>query len=307
MAEPAMGPTPDSLAVPSARATVRTLLAELTMRLARSRQVECAEREARELLAALLGVQRSWPSLNGDVIVDEDPRERSLAAAAKRLRGAPLAYCVGTAAFRHLTLEIDERALIPRPETEQLVDVALSLVGTSPGGIAVDVGTGSGAIAVALASEARFERVIATDVSADALAVARRNAQLLRSELRTPVEFYQGSLLAPLGDVRARLIVSNPPYVATGEATALPPDVRDWEPPVALFSGTDGLHATARLVRQAAVRLLAGGVLALETDSRRAGAVADLAKGDPRFTEVKVIEDLAGRERFVVARRKEDG
>jgi release factor glutamine methyltransferase len=301
-----MGVTTDSRAVAASAATVRGLLLELTARLADSNVVEDPATEARELLSALLGVQRSWPSLNNDVAIEDAWRERALAAAAKRVRGAPIAYCVGKAAFRHMTLEIDERVLIPRPETEQLVDVALSMVGATAGGTAVDVGTGSGAIALALATEAEFDRVIATDVSADALAVARRNTELLRGALRASVEFRQGSLLAPVGNTRVRLIVSNPPYIANPEAATLPASVRDWEPPIALLSGRDGLRATARLVRQAGERLLPGGALALEADSRRAGAVADLANADPRFTDVKVIKDLAGRERFVVARRKED-
>jgi release factor glutamine methyltransferase len=302
-----MGATTDPRTVVASPTTVRTLLLELTGRLAASAAIQQPESEARELLAALFGVQRSWPILNNDTAVEADWRERALGAAAKRARGAPLAYCVGKAAFRYLTLQVDERVLIPRPETEQLVDVALSSVGPTVGGIAVDVGTGSGAIALALATEAQFDRVIAVDVSADALAVARRNAELLGGTLRAAVDFRQGSLLTPLVDVRARLIVSNPPYIANCEAAALPTSVRDWEPPIALLSAGDGLRVTARLVRQAAERLLPGGVLALEADSRRAGAVADLAEADPRFSDVKVIEDLAGRERFVVARRKEDG
>jgi release factor glutamine methyltransferase len=307
MAETTMGATTDPRAVAEPPVTVRALLLELTGRLAKSDAIQRPKNEARELLAALLGVQRFWPDLNSDAAVEGEWRERALAAAAKRVCGAPLAYCVGKAAFRHLTLEVDERVLIPRPETEQLVDVAISAAGTAAGGIAVDVGTGSGAIALALASEAQFDCVIATDVSLDALAVARRNAERLRRALRATVDFRDGSLLTPLGDMRARLIVSNPPYVANPEAAALPASVRDWEPPIALLSGGDGLHATARLVREAAERLLPGGALALETDSRRAGAVADLAEADSRFTDVKVSKDLAGRERFVVARRKEDG
>jgi release factor glutamine methyltransferase len=302
-----MSATSDSRTLAGDSATVRSLLLELTLRLADSSSVDRPEGEARELLAALLGVPRSWPSLNSGAAVEGGCRDRALAAAAKRVRGAPLAYCVGKAAFRHLTLEIDERVLIPRPETEQLVDVALSTVGGRAGGVAVDVGTGSGAIALALATEAAFDRVVATDVSLDALAVARWNAERLRATLRATVEFHHGSLLSPLGDLRARLIVSNPPYIANPEAAGLPASVRDWEPPIALLSGPDGLRATARLVRQAAERLLPGGALALEVDSRRAGTVADLAAADARFTDVKVINDLAGRERFVVARRKEDG
>jgi release factor glutamine methyltransferase len=302
-----MGATTDRRAVDEPTATVRTLLVELAEQLTGSNVIEQPEKEARELLCALLAESRSWPTLNHDAPIDSAWRERALRAARKRVRGAPLAYCAGRAAFRHMTLEIDERVLIPRCETEQLVDVALATAGGKRGGIAVDVGTGSGAIALALATEAQFDCVFATDVSADALAVARRNAELLHATLQATVEFRQGTLLAPIGEMRVRLIVSNPPYIANPEAGSLPPSVRDWEPPVALLSGRDGLHATARLVRQAAERLLPGGALALEADSRRAGAVADLAKADPRFTDVKVIKDLAGRERFVVARRKEDG
>jgi release factor glutamine methyltransferase len=287
--------------------TVDALLHDLTVRLTEAGTVERPDIEARELLVALLDVQRWWPTLNRAAAVGSELRRRALAAAAKRARGAPRAYCVGKAAFRHMTLEVDERVLIPRPETEQLVDVAMAAIGPATGGTVVDVGTGSGAIALAFASEGRFDRIIATDVSLDALAVARSNADLVRGALRSPVEFYHGSLLAPVSSLHARLIVSNPPYVAAREATDLPPSVRDWEPPVALFSGCDGLTATVRLVRQAPARLLPGGALALETDSRRAGTVADLVKGDPRFTDVRVIKDLAGLDRFVVARRKEDG
>jgi release factor glutamine methyltransferase len=287
--------------------SVRELLGELAGQLARAPAIRQPEAEARELLAALLDEPRCWPSLHAEASLDGSMRESALEAATKRVLGAPLAYCVGKAAFRHMTLEVDERVLIPRPETEQLVDVALSLVGPTSGGVAVDVGTGSGAIALALASEAAFDRVIATDVSDDALAVARRNTERLGGSLRGRVEFRHGSFLTPVGDVRPRLVISNPPYLANPEAIALPASVRDWEPPVALLSGEDGLRATARLLREAAERLIPGGALAVEVDSRRARAVGDLAASDARFTDVKVLRDLAGRERFVVARRKEDG
>jgi release factor glutamine methyltransferase len=224
-------------------------------------------------------------------------------AAERRVRGAPFAYAVGRAAFRHLTLDVDERVLIPRQETEQLVEVALRLVRGTTGGVAVDVGTGSGAIALALASEGPFSRVIATDVSLDALAVARHNAALLRGALRATVELRQGSLLAPLRGERVRLVVSNPPYIAYGEAAALPAAVRDWEPSVALFSGDEGMAATRRLVAEAADVLLPGGWLALEADSRRASLAAELVTADGRYEAVAVHLDLAGRERIVVARR----
>ncbi len=261
--------------------------------------------EAREIIAALYDVPRFWPLMNGAVEVDGPTLERARAAADLRAHGAPLAYAVGRAAFRHLTLDVDERVLIPRPETEQLVDLVLDEVGSTDGGVAIDVGTGSGAIALALAAEGRFSRVYGTDVSLDALAVARRNASLAASMLRAPVEFFHGSLLGPLLDVRARVVVSNPPYIALGEAVVLPASVRNWEPAVALYSGTDGMSATARLVRQAADVLAPGGLLAIEVDVRRASLAAELVSRERRFHAIRVELDLTGRERFVLARRHE--
>jgi release factor glutamine methyltransferase len=181
------------------------------------------------------------------------------------------------------------------------VDEVLALGGS--GGLAVDVGTGSGAIALALASEGTFDRVVGTDVSLDALAVARSNAHACRDALRVPVTFRHGSLLAPLLGERARVIVSNPPYIAYDEAAALPAAVRDWEPGVALFSGDNGMAATSALVRAAAELLEPGGLLALEVDARRAQLTAELAGADRRYREIGIRLDLAGRERFVVAWR----
>jgi release factor glutamine methyltransferase len=281
--------------------TVGALVGELTAYLM-ARSVAEPRLEAREILAALCEVPRSWPIANAQALLDDDTRERARRAAARRGQGAPLAYAVGRAAFRHLTLDVDERVLIPRPETEQLVDLVLDTL-QGAGRTIVDVGTGSGAIALALANEARFERVIGTDVSMDALAVARENARLLRDALRSPVELLHGSLLSPLHGRPVQAIVSNPPYIALSEATALPAAVRDWEPPVALFGGADGMSCTTQLVREAAALLEPDGLLALEVDARRASLVAELVGRDVRFREVRVHLDLFGRERFVVARR----
>jgi release factor glutamine methyltransferase len=264
--------------------------------------IEEARAEARDIVAALLDVPRFWPSANRDAALDVSVWRDAQQAAQRRARGAPFAYAVGRAAFRHLTLDVDERVLIPRQETEQLVEQVLGQ-GLS-GGVAVDVGTGSGAIALALATEGRFERVIATDVCLDALAVARRNAELLGVALRTPVEFRHGSLLAPVRGARVRAVVSNPPYVAYPEAPALPASVRDWEPSIALFSGADGLIATTAIVRDAADVLERGGLLALEVDSRRASLVAELALVHGAYRDVSVRLDLAGQERFVLALRR---
>lgn len=259
-----------------------------------------ARREARDLLAAVLDVPRFWPLANSDAAVDDATREATLHAAGIRGRGAPFAYAVGRAAFRHLVLDVDERVLIPRQETEQLVDEVLALA-SDRGGLAIDVGTGSGAIALALATEGRFARVIATDISLDALAVARRNVAALAAVLRAPVELRHGSFLAPVRRERASVIVSNPPYIAHDELASLPASVRDWEPGIALSTGAGGMAAIARLVRGAADILEPHGILALEVDARRSSLAAELLACDARYANVSVRLDLAGRERFVFA------
>ena len=215
----------------------------------------------------------------------------------------PQQYRDGKAYFRHLELHVDERVLIPRPETEVVVDWALKLAG-SGGGVAVDIGTGSGAIALSLALEGSFERVIATDVSADAIEAAGANLARLRPTLRAPVELRLGSFLAPVLGVGARLLVSNPPYIAAKEMHALPANVRGWEPPLALLSGEDGMAATATIIEGAHRVLAPGGWLVLETDSTRARAAEALVHATDRYTDVAVHTDLTGRDRVLVARLK---
>ena len=264
-----------------------------------------ALREARELIAALHDMPRHWPTIEHAQSVGEHDWARALRAAARRAKGAPLQYAAGQAAFRHLTVDVDERVLIPRPETERLVDLVLERLSGNPGGILVDVGTGSGAIALALASEGRAEQVIGTDISLDALAVARANVLRCAQVLRTPVDLRAGSLLAAVPERPLRAVVSNPPYISWDERHALPASVRDWEPAVALYSDADGMETTARLVHDAGAALERGGLLALEVDVRRASLVAELVATDGAYDQVQVVLDLTGRERFVVARRRE--
>jgi len=303
------GARPDAVA---AAASVGALVDELTAMLESPGAFTArdAVHEAREIVAALYDLPRFWPAANAHAPVDAAMWSRARAAAAMRGRGAPLPYAVGRASFRHLTLDVDQRVLIPRPETELLVDLVLERCRTA-GGVAVDVGTGCGAIALSLASEGRFDQVVATDISSDALAVARTNARLLgaRGALRAPVSFALGSLLAPIRahGTRVHVVVSNPPYIAFDEVRDLPAGVRDWEPPVALFSGGQGLDVSAQLVREAADVLAGGGLLALEVDARRASLVAELVARDARYRDIGVHLDLTGGERFVLAVRRERG
>ena len=262
--------------------------------------------EARELLALLNDMPRHWPMLSADQPLDDAQCDAARRATDRRAAGAPLQYAAGRAAFRHLTLDVDDRVLIPRPETEQLVEIVLGLTRNQRGGVAVDIGTGSGAIALSLASEGRFARVIGTDVSLDALTVARSNAARFGGRFCAELEWRHGSFLGPVPETGLRAIVSNPPYISYDEAAALPTLVRDWEPAVALYSGEGGMATTARLVRDAAASLGPAGVLALEVDSRRAASVADLARAHGAYADIRVELDLTGRERFVVARRLEE-
>jgi release factor glutamine methyltransferase len=260
------------------------------------------QREAREIVAAVLDVPKFWAAANA--VADASPQvARSvIRAAMKRASGMPLAYAVGRASFRHLTLEVDERVLIPRVETEVLVERVLEHCTPKTRAIA-DIGTGSGAIALSLAFEGRFGRIFATDVSLDAINVATANAASLSKGLQSPVVFRHGSLLAPLRGERLDAIVCNPPYISFAEIGELPADVRDWEPSVALLCAQDGLSVTRELIQQAPDAIAGGGLLALEVDTVRAGTVAEIIAVDGRYAEIEVLLDLTGRERFVFARR----
>lgn len=281
--------------------TIGDLLAGCTAML-ESEGVNEPQREARDIVAAVLDVPRFWAAANSVADASPEVAIAVIRAAMQRATGAPLAYAVGRASFRHLTLEVDERVLIPRVETEVLVELVLERCDADTNRVA-DIGTGSGAIALSLAFEREFEKVFATDISLDALAVAGANATSLGKLLKSAVELRHGSLLAPLHGEKLDVIVSNPPYVSFAELADLPPDVRDWEPSLALLSAQDGLAATRELIRQAPHQLVSGGLLAVEVDARRAGSVAEMVSVDGRYTEVEVLLDLTGRERFVFARR----
>lgn len=278
--------------------TVGRLLADCAAKLGGN---SAGQSDAREIVSAVLGVSRSWPSMNADKRVCARHASEALSAAATRATGAPIQYAIGRAPFRHLMLDVDRRVLIPRPETEMLVDIVLARV---KGGTIADVGTGSGAIALALAMEGAFDRVIATDISEGALEVARGNAARNGEALRAPVEFRQGSLLAPLAGESLDALVSNPPYISDAEMDELPAEVREWEPENALRSGADGLDATRMIISQAVEVLKPGGLIALEVDSRRGGRTADILNADGRYEKIEITADLTGRERFVTALRR---
>lgn len=213
----------------------------------------------------------------------------------RRAHGEPLAYVVGTWGFRHLELEVTPDVLIPRPETEGLVELLLARVSR---GRAADLGTGSGCIALSLACEGSFSQVVAVDASVPALAVARRNAARVGQDL--------GFVRADFGRALAMdafdAVVSNPPYLSQAEYRALDPSVRSFEPRMALEGGVDGLDATRAVLADASRALRPGGWVALEIDAARAVQSARVAC-DAGFAGVTIHQDLFGRERFLLAQR----
>jgi release factor glutamine methyltransferase len=279
--------------IPNESTTVAALIGEVAAILSTA-CVPDAGREARDIIAAMKDAPRFWPTVNAHVVISAEERAFAREAAVKRAAGAPFAYAVGTAAFRKHTLAVDDRVLIPRPETELIVDLVLGLTDTWPGGTALS-----------LASEGTFTRVLGGDISADAIDVARGNAARLKEADRARLEFRVGSLFAPFAGEAARVVVSNPPYIAAFEAAQLPRSVRSWEPAVALFGGTDGMAIIRRLVRDARQVLEPEGWLVMEVDSRRASEVVEVLSLYDSYADIGVRLDLAGRERFVIARLRE--
>ncbi len=251
-------------------------------------------REANRLWAwqHRLNPGESW--LTREQAAGAEPARAFEEAVERRVRGEPLAYVLGHVGFRRLEIRCDRRALIPRPETEGVVDLALSLVSA---GAALDLGTGTGCLGLALRDEAGFE-VTAVDSSAEALALAALNA----AATRLPVELVQSDLAERLVGRRFDLIVSNPPYLTEAEYEALPVAVKAWEPRPALVSGPDGLDLTRRILEDGREMLLPGGWIVMEIDCARGDAVARLAR-ELDWQDIRVEPDLFGRDRYLAARR----
>jgi release factor glutamine methyltransferase len=264
------------------------------------RGIENATLEADLLLADVLGLTRLQLYLQHDRPIEITELERFRQCVRRRLRREPLQYILGRVSFRKLELQVDRRVLIPRPETEILVGEILAWIDRAgaPIASALDIGTGSGAIALSLAQEAKL-RVVATDISTAALEVAAENAR--RLGLSDRIELRPGTLWNPLEPTEQfDIIASNPPYVAETERADLAPEVCDWEPAVALFSGDNGLQIIRQIAAGAPSHLRAGGLLALEIGATQADAVVAWIKADPRYDTVRVVRDLAGRERIVL-------
>ena len=298
MAESGNVPDPADLADHAHRAdrvadqgTVRALLEHGWAQLAASS--ESARLDAELLLAHALRRPRSYLLAHDESRIDEATRARYQSLLARCAQGEPLAYLTGVREFWSLPLVVTPDVLIPRPETELAVERCLALRGATPATVA-DLGTGSGAIALALAVERPQWRIVATDRAASALQVARANAQRLGAR---NVEFLEGDWFAPLSGRQFDLIVSNPPYVAAADPAL---DALHYEPAAALSPGASGLEALRRIVLEAPAHLLQGGWLVLE---HGAGQAADVARSlvGAGYARVRCHPDLAGRDRVTEA------
>ncbi len=271
----------------------------------RSRAIESPRLEAELLLAYALGIDRLRIFVESERELEAGELARFREIVRRRRTREPVAYIRGEREFYGRAFRVDRRVLVPRPDTETLVEVALSRTArVSLCARVLDLCTGSGCVAITLARERPTTRVDAVDLSTDALAVARDNAARLGAHL---VRFVAGDLFAPLDPARDRydLITANAPYIADGAMAELPPDVRDHEPHLALAGGDDGLALVRRIVAGATRFLLPGGVLALEVGAGQAPAVAQLVR-EAGFTGVAVARDYGGIERVVSGVRSGD-
>ena len=272
---------------------------EETSRFFDSRDLKYGRLQAELLLAAILDIKRLDLYLQFERLLLADEVDLYRDYVRQRLQRVPVQYIVGVAAFRNLELSVTPDVLIPRPETEILVDVALQYL--PDGGRALDLCCGSGAIALSLAQEAATAQVVAADISEAALKVAKANG--VSHELQERVEWFCGDFFAPLaGAAPFDIVVCNPPYVRHGDLAYLEPEVQDHEPHLALDGGEDGLDCYRRIVHEAPGFIRPGGYLLMEVGEGQSTAVEALLAQVASVSEVQTKPDLNGVPRVVVAR-----
>lgn len=280
-------------------ADVRQTLAEATRALERAGVPDpCLDAEW--LLAHVLGMDRLAMRMSGAAQLTPQQEQRMASLLLSRTRRVPLQYLLGTQGFYGLEIQTDARALIPRQETETLCETGIAHLralgpAPAPAPEALDLCTGTGAVALALKHECPFARVAASDLSGEALSLARENAR----RLGLSVAFFAGDLFAAVGERRFDLILSNPPYIPTDECARLQPEVLR-EPRMALDGGADGLDFYRRIAREAPARLTARGMLAVEAGDGQAPAVASLFEA-AGLRDVEAVSDLYGHARVVRA------
>lgn len=273
--------------------SIATILRQAAQRL-RARHVHVPDLTARVLLADLLNRDQAWLAAHSDEELEHSLGERYEKAVRTRCEGVPTQYIRGLQEFYGLDFHVNSDVLIPRPETEHLVEAALQRI--CPGDLVMDIGTGSGAIAVSLAKHAPGATVIASDISPAAARVAKSNA----ARLDASVQFFVGDVTGAIGASQVDVLVSNPPYVPLRDAPGLQAELRH-EPPIALFGGEDGLRVIRRLVADARRVLKPGGWLLAEIGFGTREAVAALFDRS-QWQRPDFLPDLAGIDRVIAAR-----
>lgn len=258
--------------------------------------------EAEVLLADLLGIERA-----GLIASYSRPITRPdayFALISRRVRGEPIAYITGKKEFMSFVFGVDPSALIPRPETETLVEHVVEAIGENAAAPLLDIGTGCGCIAISLALIMPLCEIHATDLYSDALACAMRNAK--NHGVSHRIVFHAGDLYSALPDSlkgRAHAIVSNPPYISEAEYSALDAGIREFEPPAALRGGIDGLDFVRKIIAGSPDYLAENGVLAIEIGAGQAEAAADIFRRNGSFSSIETIRDLTGRPRVITGKR----
>jgi release factor glutamine methyltransferase len=281
--------------------TVRELL-EAGQRQLQSVPIENARLAAEIILRSILNLRRIDLYLEPQREVDSAAQNDFFDQITRKVNREPLQYIVGETEWFGLRIKCDRRALVPRPETEVVVEHALALIANVANPRVADIGTGTGCIAIAVAESRKDARVVATDLAVEALSLAREN--LAMHDLAGRIELCQGESLAPL-DPQAKydLIISNPPYIRESEYLHLMPEVREFEPREALVAGDDGLAVISSLIAGAHLHLKSGGFLVLEFGIDHAEPVKRLALESGRFDAQEIIIDYNGRERGIALRR----
>jgi len=278
---------------------VREILNEVTRRL-EAAGVETARLDAEVLLAFCLKCDRLEFLKNPDLKINKNKLSRYAKLIERRLEYEPVAYITGRKEFWSFTLEVNKDVLIPRPDTEIIVEEALAIGKKIIAPRIVDIGTGSGAIALALAKELPEAEITATDISPAALKIAKKNARNLKLEKN--IEFFKGDLFAPVKGL-FDIIASNPPYISAAEYENLPHGVKDFEPQIALLAGQTGVEFYEKLIYQSKNHLKKDGWLLMEIGAPQAEKILDIMKECAFFENIDVRRDYAGHDRVIKGRK----
>lgn len=267
-----------------------------------SKGVDSPRLDAEVLLSHVLEKQRIYLYVHFDEPLEKAELAQYREMLKKRVRRMPVAYIIGTKEFMGITFHVSPAVLVPRPDTEILVQAAIDRLKKMDKPVVADIGTGSGAVCLSLLKYLPALQAATVDISPEALEVAKENAK--RLEVTERIEFYAGDLLEPLAERRFDAILSNPPYIPEADIALLEPEVRQYEPMAALTGGRDGLDFYRRLIQTGAPMLKENGFMAFEVGIHEAGPVAALAEAEPLLERTEILKDFAGIDRVVVIWKK---